>query len=378
MARRWGRALRRRGTRVVQGLALAAASTLLLLLLMEGGMRVWWREPPWERFLLYARFQFSAIPGVLFQNEPCSTCPMMVNEQSYSGPVVQVQPDPQTLRLLIIGDSFCVHAHIGPGERWIDCMGRKLQASLTWPIETVVLATSGHNLDQEVAVLRHRLPRIRGSRVLYAAVPNDFEEMLAVAGRSSPGGPMDLRPVSLVPLRPIGPFRWLPEGLRIGLYRHSYLWQEVTGTLSLQWIGTHSPQAKVPMEVGRPKVLLQEMKQVVEASGGSLAIVAFPFASYTRCLKGAKGEGGRVACAEEEAFFTTLSNAASTLNLPLLDLRKVMRANPDSEFSLGETAPDRIHLGLEGHWLFGEEVARALYQGELGPPLNPIALSGQR
>lgn len=367
-------------------LLLAGASLVLGALALEGLARVvvwnWTREPdvvrhPFAQF--DAELGWSKPPGARgILRRPEYRVPLAINSLGLRGPEIPLDKPADTLRVLLVGDSF-TEGYTVPEEQ---TLRSRLEVDLgrvrSRPVQVVNGGTAGWGTDQEVLFYEKTGRRFAPDLVVLLFYYNDLyrdgdlriqpwfdlDEAGALVLRNSPvpahrefyrAEPFSVKPykgsIALALLQPrLDSHPRIAAALsRVGLAEPPSGVQEIPE--ELHPFGRQRPR-QVRAHWDRLRALLSRLRAGVEQDGARFAVFYVPARfeiddmawSLTRDLYGLNAQWDRNRVADE------FGRIATELGIPIVDPRAAFRSR--------EAAGEPTYFPQDGHWTaVGNEVA---------------------
>jgi len=338
---------------MLRATGLGLLGLLLGLLLAEGLARLILDEHPLVQDL--GRLMMAPGPDAelpLLWRRSCAECRPRTNSLGFPGAEPPAR-SPGTIDVALLGDSMCQ----GPGLRYEHTLPARLEQELNArqpegrTARVSCYCIGGHGLVESLAVLRRFVLPRSPDLVLHFLFINDQSRQLFLDAETGKGRH---RPAALAPL--IGgqaPFRWIPEGARGWLSRHSYLYSEAGTRLSLLLAehGLFDPVADANLSDSEFTALLGERVAACRAAGVRCAWIIIPRSTHERCRPGPDGRAPEQAvppCWPDLYQLDRLARWVGELPEPYLDLRQSFLDSPEP-LRHADRPYDVDHLGIFGH-----------------------------
>jgi lysophospholipase L1-like esterase len=368
-------------------LGLAAASFALALLSGEGFVRL--LSPVGPALLVTdpgvgKRF-VPGFRGRVFVDEAGREVEVRVNSAGFPGPEWSARKPPGGLRIAVLGDSMTAGIATDEERRFVSRLQSSLQAAAPErPVEVLNFGVSSASTGTELVTWRGVVAGYRPDLVLLAFFTgNDLGDNSARLTRA-PRSYFDLDEEGRL-LRGEGPeptpalARWLDRHSRL------YVWQKVAlrRLRAPTWAASSAvePGQLVFAREGGPDVehawrltasLLRELRDEVEASGASFALVLVPCAEQVDDtlwaeLAGRAREAGLELERQEPS--RRLGEICARAGIPAIDLAPAFGAAARGPGEAAASAASlyllgRFHLSDEGHRVAAEAIHRFLAEGE--------------
>ncbi len=346
-----GRAKRRW---LVRGLAVGT-SVCVALLLVEIVLRLTLPAGPFFTALAGLGFEATYLPGAPYRHAPCPNCDPIFGEDNLVGPATAYDPD--ALSIVVLGDSMSVGYGLGHEVGWPHLLGRMLEQELApRAVQIHNLAVGGYELGEAAASYRIWGRAYRPDLVIHAMFVNDLTRLQLLSHYHQ-----ENVLVSFLPFQGgIGPTGWLPESVRIGLFRHSYLYQLMTPRAHGLYLALGSRGDLLAATLGEAEAsaAIDALAQDIREDGATPFAALLPPSTWPRCL-------GNADTPECEGFDWTIDQQAAyaaAAGVPFVDFRERMREAPGLDYTNQALFPhDNDHYGEVGHRELASTLRDALF-----------------
>jgi lysophospholipase L1-like esterase len=283
------------------------------------------------------------MPGAPYRHAPCPGCDPIFGQDNLVGPATAHDPD--AVSVVVLGDSMSVGYGLSHELGWPHLLGRMLEAEIApRPVQIHNLAVGGYELGEAAASYRLWGRAYRPDLVIHAMFVNDLTQLRLLSHYHQ-----ENVLVSFLPFQGgIGPTGWLPESLRIGLFRRSYLYQLMTPRAHGLYLalGSRGDLLAATLTEAEASATIDDLTRDIREDGATPFAALLPPSTWPRCL----GAAEEPDCEGFEWTLDRQATYASAAGVPYVDFRERMRGAPGLDYTNQALFPhDMDHYGETGH-----------------------------
>ncbi len=286
------------------------------------------------------------------------------NDLGFPGPEYPVEKDPDTFRIMVVGDAFSSAEGVDTENAWPRLLEKELRKRLDQEVEVLDFAITGYGPNQYASVIETFAPQYKPDLIMVESFVNDFQDVLwsdtdfqLSIGFNQPNPQSITQILRLVHLRRLIRLQLiepLNELLRDRPREHGYFLG------NYQFLERDHPELEGE---GKDKVR-ERMKQIdgmANQIGAKIAVILVP-APIQVCEKNQLAYAPKNIDLEDTTRFDQdlpqrmMAEITADLEIPLLDLRPVLSsAQPECLYR-----SDNMHWTLEGHQVVADSITKWL------------------